>query len=333
MSGFAFSSPKSKTPAKKQPAAPKEKVGVQVALSGIISLALPYMTPRAAEIRDYVKTKMLNAIGQRIFFYHPDDDSWTNVHLKSTNEQPLLSTPPIEAVEKAVAVINRCPAVSDVTILDEDGNKLTVAQVKEMTFIPLEEQAEFAVEDEDDASDELAEAVLALQDLTAAQRTALEALRSQTVAKVDEGIAASVSAIDRIRSNEIFPLAAKLARAENEIQTLKNEVKKVLAAKPAPAPGAEEEDEAATAPAEASKPADEPKTVSERARKPAQRFDPQAAAAQPQLASATAAKAAKPASRLAAAKKRRLAAAGASADDAPEPEPTLATPAKSARSA
>lgn len=110
--------------------AAKEAAGIQVARSQIVRLGIPYQTPRAAEIRTAVNTKVLTDDGRRIFFFRGEDESWTNVDLKATDAEPLLTAGPIEATEKAYNVLSHCPAVSTVSIEDEDGSPLTMAQVR-----------------------------------------------------------------------------------------------------------------------------------------------------------------------------------------------------------
>jgi len=201
---FAFSKAKAVT-------APPEKVTIIVYQSQIVQLMLPHQTPRAKEIRETISCKVLNEDNTKIFYYDPDDSSWSNLHYKSTRAVPLLAAPPADACEKAYTVLKACPAVASVTINDENGEPLTLDKVKAMDFLPVE-----ASMDEENEPDEVAEAVLALQDKTAQQEQDVDSLKG------------------------------KLTRAENEIATLKSELAELkgvvtsLVASAPPKPSAEE---------------------------------------------------------------------------------------------
>ena len=109
---------------------PPEPCGIQPARNSVVTLAIPYGTPRAKEIREWLHTKVLNQDGLRMFYYRSDNEEWTNIDLKSTADAPLLTAPPVYAVEKAYDVLKACPAVSTVSIVDEDDNPLTLAQAR-----------------------------------------------------------------------------------------------------------------------------------------------------------------------------------------------------------
>merc|ERR1719218_253039 len=143
---FAFSKAKAVT-------SPPEKVTIIVYQSQIVQLMLPHQTPRAKEIRETISCKVLNEDNTKIFYYDPDDSSWSNLHYKSTRAVPLLAAPPADACEKAYTVLKACPAVASVAINDENGEPLTL--------------------------DEVAEAVLALQDKTAQQEQDVDSLKGK----------------------------------------------------------------------------------------------------------------------------------------------------------
>ena len=81
-----------------------------------------------------------------------------------TTEIARVAAPPADACEKAYTVLKACPAVASVAINDENGEPLTLDKVKAMHFLPVE-----ASMDEEAEPDEVAEAVLALQEKTAQQ--------------------------------------------------------------------------------------------------------------------------------------------------------------------
>ena len=116
-----------------KPTAPAEPVKLKVFLSQKVAISVPYMTPRAPEIRTEINFKVITPEGKRIFWFNPDADEeelkWTNVALTSTADNPLLAAPPVMAVEVAHRVLSRCKAVSTVTIVDENEQPLTVEQV------------------------------------------------------------------------------------------------------------------------------------------------------------------------------------------------------------
>mmetsp|Transcript_53054 Transcript_53054/g.121841 ORF Transcript_53054/g.121841 Transcript_53054/m.121841 type:complete len:306 (-) Transcript_53054:389-1306(-) len=188
-----------------KPTAPAEAVKLKVFTTQKVALAMPYMTPRAPDIRTEINFKVLTPEGKRIFWFNPDADEeglkWTNVALNSTADNPVLAAPPAMAVEVAHRVLSRCKAVSKVTIVDENEQPLTVEQVKTMQFRPLEESAETEDEDadDDDEDDAIADAVVELKDQVAAHEDKINQLA------------------DGMNANDL-----KLCRAETEIQDLKN---------------------------------------------------------------------------------------------------------------
>ena len=95
-----------------------------------ITLGIPYRTKRDEEIRGWCNTKILNQDGYKIFIFRSEDGSWTNVSLTSTLDAPSLTAPPLYTVEKAYDVLNACPAVASVSIVDDNNNPLTLEQVR-----------------------------------------------------------------------------------------------------------------------------------------------------------------------------------------------------------
>ena len=201
MAGFNFGSKNKNKNKLSKSTSPPEKVGIMVGRNQIVTLAIPFQTPRAKEIREAVHLKVLNEDGQRIFYFNDKDQSWSNVHLRSTASEPLLSAPPVFAIEKAHSVLSQTAAVASVTIVDEHEQPLTMEQACAMDFLPLEE---LAADEGDEENDEIASAVLDLQG-TAEQHTA-------ELSKLNTAI------------GELGAVAAKLGRAEAEIKRLGTEV-------------------------------------------------------------------------------------------------------------
>ena len=113
-----------------KPSGPAEPVTIKASTNQVVHLKMPYLTPRAGEIRSAVNFKVLTDQGTRIYFFNPADETWTNISLESTEANPVLSAPPVEAVEKAYNVLSRCPAVSKVTIVDDNDQPINMAQVR-----------------------------------------------------------------------------------------------------------------------------------------------------------------------------------------------------------
>ena len=149
-----------------KPSGPPEPCELNVGDNQVVKAIIPHGTPRAAAIRELLKTQVLNGEGARIFYWHEEHDAWTNDHFKSTASNPLLGAPPVEAVEKAYDVFNKSSAVSAVKITDEEGEILTLQQVKAMRFTSLEESA-IAEPEEEEEVDEVADAVVELQSAVA----------------------------------------------------------------------------------------------------------------------------------------------------------------------
>ena len=170
------------------------------------------------------------------------------MHLRSTASEPLLSAPPVFAIEKAHSVLSRTAAVASVTIVDEHEQPLTMEQARAIDFTPLEE---LAADEVDEDNDEIASAVLDLQDTTA--QHAAELSKLSTAMQI------------RALAGELGAVVAKLVRAEAEIERLSTEVAELkgMMQSSAASPFATE--------------------ANDRSRRPAQRFDPDEALAQLQI--------------------------------------------------
>ena len=164
---------------------PAEPVKLIVHLNQITVIVIPHGTNRALEIRTMMRSKVRTTDGKEIFVFNGEDGSWSTVCRTSTASNPVLTASPFDACEKVLSVMRACKAVSKVTISDESGVEISLEQVRTMQFVPIEESAVV-----DSETDEVAEAVLELNEKTA---------------RHDE---------------DISSLKAKLARAEDEISTL-----------------------------------------------------------------------------------------------------------------
>ena len=193
-----------------KPSGPPEPCELNVGDNQVVKAIIPHGTPRAAAIRELLKTQVLNGEGARIFYWHEEHDAWTNVHFKSTASNPLLGAPPVEAVEKAYDVFNKSSAVSAVKITDEDGEILTLQQVKAMRFTSLEESA-IAEPEEEEEVDEVADAVVELQSAVA------------SLVQTHGELQAKVSRLeDEVQDLKEYKALAKLAAGEmkSELQRM-----------------------------------------------------------------------------------------------------------------
>ena len=57
---------------------PSEPCGMEVASNSVITLGIPFQTPRAKEIRECLHAKVINQDGQRIWIY---PSTWAKTYL------------------------------------------------------------------------------------------------------------------------------------------------------------------------------------------------------------------------------------------------------------
>ena len=118
-----------------KPMAPAEPVDLKVFRNQVVELRLPYHTSRAGEIREYSKAKIVIE-RKMIFIFNTLIEEWRNETPRSTAQKPELTAAPVIAVEKAVAELARCPAVAQVTILNENDQPITLEQVRAAATCP-----------------------------------------------------------------------------------------------------------------------------------------------------------------------------------------------------
>ena len=76
------------------PAFTREEVRAIFYPSRVVTLMMPYQTPRAANIRAFCAARLLNENNQRLFIFRsnvPQNMFWTNVALASTPANPVLT--------------------------------------------------------------------------------------------------------------------------------------------------------------------------------------------------------------------------------------------------
>ena len=125
--------------ARAAPRTPRENVHVIVYISQILKVLVPHNTARAKAIRDFIAAFMLNDRNERFLVFRPAtsvmEPTWTTVALDSTAMNPKLTIDPISGCDKLVNILGgSCPDVGAVTMADQNGNVLTLDQVRAMPF-------------------------------------------------------------------------------------------------------------------------------------------------------------------------------------------------------
>lgn len=171
---------------------PRENVSATVYRSRVVGVALPFQTPRAATIRSYMQSRLLNDQNQRLFVWRRETNNlWTNIALNSTPANPVLTAEPAECARKLTTVLTQCPDVLRVILLNEDGNEITAEDVSNMEFTPLDQQA--VAQPAAGADDEITVAALAqlvrdvfskVEEVAAAQKLDMVQLNEKVDTKV-----------------------------------------------------------------------------------------------------------------------------------------------------
>jgi len=191
--------------------AAREKVSLMVRTDQVVEAKIPHDTPQAPAIRECLKTKVLDDSLHKLFYFERDIKKWLSLHYESTDWEPKLTAQPVEVIEKAYAVLSKCPNVSSVTIVNEAGQVLKLEDIRAMKFSPVEATAPpedvFAMQDQfndttDDTTDD--EVALAVVDL--------------------QGDVKNVKADLKDTNIEIGSVNAKLARFEDENVRLTSQV-------------------------------------------------------------------------------------------------------------
>ena len=85
-----FASASSKSSYSRKPSGPAEKVTIIVDASQVVQAVIPHRTPRAPEIRELLKSKVLCPDSKQMFYFR-GETGWTNVDLDSNEAEPLLT--------------------------------------------------------------------------------------------------------------------------------------------------------------------------------------------------------------------------------------------------
>ena len=140
---------------------PREAVSAMFHLSRVVVLNIPFQTPRAAAIRQFVTSRLLNNDNQRLFIFRSSTgNTWTTVALTSTSDNPQLTAQPDEVARKVSTILPQSPDVSTVTLLNEAGQQITAEDVNNLAFVELADQAVVPVETAGNANQEITVAQL-----------------------------------------------------------------------------------------------------------------------------------------------------------------------------
>ena len=121
-----------------QAATPLERIRATVSTRGIVAVGVPFQTPRAQAVRQFMHARLLNKDNQKMFIWRAQTNNlWTNIHLNSTPEAPLLTAPPVECATSLTTILTQCPDVSEVNLYDEQNNLLSLDDVRGMEFDDL----------------------------------------------------------------------------------------------------------------------------------------------------------------------------------------------------
>ena len=119
---------------------PKETVTFKVHRNQIVECIIPYATPRAKEVREVIKEQSFFE-NRYIWCFRAlteNPPGWTNVARNSTTQSPMLSAPPVFAVEETKRLLSACDAVGTIKILDmANQTELSDVQLRQLPFEPL----------------------------------------------------------------------------------------------------------------------------------------------------------------------------------------------------
>lgn len=118
--------------------APLERIRAIVQKNQIVAMQLPFQTPRAQNVRNFVHARLLTQSNQKMFYWRRETQNmWTNLALDTQPGAPKLTAPPVEAATAIMQVLPQCPDVSEVNLFDENNVAITLDDVKVMDFIDL----------------------------------------------------------------------------------------------------------------------------------------------------------------------------------------------------
>ena len=119
------------------PPTPLEEVTVVVNVSQIVKVLLPFMTARAASIRQWAQARLVDSNGRRLIVFRPEPVGWTNVDLRSVPENPLLTMEPVQFTRECIDKLGQSPDVLRVILKNSAEEVITIEQVEAMAFLPL----------------------------------------------------------------------------------------------------------------------------------------------------------------------------------------------------
>ena len=124
------------------PTTPPENIRVVIATSQIVAVHLPFQTPRAAAVRQFMHARVLNQNNQKMFYWRRETNNlWTNIALDSRPDVPKLTATPVEAAIALTTVLTQCPDVGNVQLFTDSDppftNEITLEDVKAMVFDPI----------------------------------------------------------------------------------------------------------------------------------------------------------------------------------------------------
>jgi hypothetical protein len=119
---------------------PKEPVTLTCQKNQIFQLKLPFQTPRASGIREFMHSNMLNDDGKKLFIFRKETE-WTNVALDASAEDPKTTWLPHATLHK-VFLFEHCQDVSKLTVklgggFDEVGHIIEREDIEALEFDPL----------------------------------------------------------------------------------------------------------------------------------------------------------------------------------------------------
>ena len=121
-----------------QVSAPLERIRAIVSKKGIVGVAVPFQTPRANAVRQFIHARLLNRNNQKMFLWRAVmNNMWTNIALNSTPERPELTATPVECCIALMTILIQCPDVGEVNLYDEEDKILMLDDVKRMEFDDL----------------------------------------------------------------------------------------------------------------------------------------------------------------------------------------------------
>ena len=114
---------------------PLERIRVLVSKKGIIGVQVPFQTPRAQSVRQFMHARLLNESNQKMFIWRREPNNlWTNISLHSTPESPELTAAPVDCIVALTTILVQCPDVGEVNLYDESDKLLTIDEAKSMQF-------------------------------------------------------------------------------------------------------------------------------------------------------------------------------------------------------